>query len=161
MLNKIYLIFILFLFVQCSNSNEQTQSDNDYTSTSSNFSNDNFNSEDENSDEEAYPDGTYSAEVDYYNPDTGTSSTYTLDVEVENGELTVIHWPNGGWLDSSHFTPQDITSGSCSFISDEGYHYSIELLENNVGGKSKKSNFNGSMEGDMKGDIDGYIEGDL
>ena len=35
-----------------------------------------------------YPDGTYCAEVEYYNPNTGTRSTYDLDVEVENGDLS-------------------------------------------------------------------------
>lgn len=79
---------------------------------------------------ENYPDGTYSAEVNYYNPDTGTSSSYTLDVEVENNEVTVIHWPNGGWLDESHFTPQELDSnGSCSFTSDEGNQYDIQITE--------------------------------
>lgn len=76
----------------------------------------------------AYPDGTYCAEIDYYNPDTGTRSTYTLNVEVENNELTVIHWPNGGWLDDSHFSPEELdSSGSCSFTSDKGYQYDIQI----------------------------------
>lgn len=77
---------------------------------------------------EVYPDGTYCAEVDYYNPNTGTNSTYTLNVEVENNELTVIHWPNGGWLDESHFTPEELdSSGSCSFTSDQGYEYTVQI----------------------------------
>lgn len=77
---------------------------------------------------EAYPDGTYCADIDYYNPDTGTRSTYTLNVEVESNEVTVIHWPNGGWLDDSHFSPQELDSdGSCSFTSDKGYQYDIQI----------------------------------
>lgn len=79
---------------------------------------------------ENYPDGTYSAEVNYYNPDTGTSSSYTLDVEVVNNEVTVIHWPSGGWLDDSHFTPQELDSnGSCSFTSDVGSQYDVQISE--------------------------------
>jgi hypothetical protein len=77
---------------------------------------------------EAYPDGTYSADIDYYNPDTGVRSTYTLNVEVENHEVTVIHWPNGGWLDSSHFNPEELDSnGSCSIVSFDGKHYDIQI----------------------------------
>lgn len=72
-------------------------------------------------------DGTYCAEVEYYNPATGTRNTYDLDVEVESGELTVIHWPNNGWLDSSHFSPEDITDGECEFKSDKGYRYTVTL----------------------------------
>lgn len=77
---------------------------------------------------ELYPDGTYCAEVEYYNPDTGTRNTYTLNVEVENNEVTEIHWPNGGWLDDSHFSPEELDSdGSCSFTSDKGYEYTIQI----------------------------------
>jgi hypothetical protein len=77
---------------------------------------------------EAYPDGTYCAEVDYYNPNTGTRSTYTLNVEVESNELTVIQWPNGGWLDSSHFSPEELDSdGTCSITSDVGNQYDIQI----------------------------------
>lgn len=75
-----------------------------------------------------YPDGTYCAEVTYHNPETGTTNTYTLNVEVENNELTEIYWNNGGWLDDSHFNPEQLNdSGQCSFTSDKGYEYEIEI----------------------------------
>ena len=74
-----------------------------------------------------YPDGTYCAEIEYYNPNTGTRNTYDLDVEVEDGDLTVIQWGNGGWLDDSHFYPENISSGVCEFKSDKGYSYEITL----------------------------------
>ncbi|WP_142687404.1 hypothetical protein [Chitinophaga polysaccharea] len=45
---------------------------------------------------EEYPDDTYCAEVEFYNPDTGTRSGYTLTVEVEDNEVTRINFPNGG-----------------------------------------------------------------
>lgn len=79
---------------------------------------------------QSYTDGTYCAEVEYYNPNTGTRSTYTLEVEIENDELTVIHWPNGGWLDDSHFTPTDISSGEASFTSDRGIEYTVRIIGN-------------------------------
>jgi ribosomal protein L37E len=84
---------------------------------------------DNNSEDGSYKDGTYCAEVEYYNPSTGTRNTYDLDVEVESGELTVIHWLNSGWLDNSHFYPEDITDGECEFTSDKGYRYTITLGE--------------------------------
>ena len=73
--------------------------------------------------------GDYEAEVEYYNPNTGTYSTYILKVNVENGELTHIYFPNGGWLDDSHFTPVDISSGEASFTTDKGYHFTVKLLD--------------------------------
>ena len=59
-----------------------------------------------------YEDGTYCATVDYYNPNTGNSNSYVLNVEIENDELITIYWPNGGWLDESHFSFENISSGS-------------------------------------------------
>lgn len=75
-----------------------------------------------------YSDGTYCADIDYYNPDTGTRSTYTLNVEVESNEVTVIQWPNGGWLDSSHFNSEELDSdGSCSITAFDGKQYEIQI----------------------------------
>jgi hypothetical protein len=65
-------------------------------------------------------DGDYCASVHYYNPNTGTESDYTLHVEIEDDLLTVIHFPNGGWLDDSHFSPPDISTGEASFTSAKG-----------------------------------------
>jgi hypothetical protein len=77
---------------------------------------------------DAYPDGTYCAEVSYFNSGSGRRSTYTLNVDVASHEVTVIHWPNGGWLDSSHFLPEEIDeSGTCSFTSGKGYQYDIKI----------------------------------
>lgn len=81
-----------------------------------------------NADFYGYRDGTYCAEVDYYYSETGTSSTYTLNVDVEDNELVVIHWPNGGWLDDSHFVPVDISGGEASFTSDRGVDYTVRIM---------------------------------
>lgn len=72
-------------------------------------------------------DGVHSAEVRIYNPNTGHTGTYTLDVEVENGELVKIYWDNGGWLDESHFTATDISNGTASFTDDEGREYEVTI----------------------------------
>jgi hypothetical protein len=75
----------------------------------------------------SYVDGTWCADVEYYNPETGTRSSYDLDVEVEDDELTKINWPYGGWLDGSHFSAKDIIDGECSFTCDKGYEYTVTL----------------------------------
>ncbi|MEN2401038.1 hypothetical protein GKZ90_0014725 [Flavobacterium sp. MC2016-06] len=112
---KIYSILCLtILFFECKKSNSNYQQEHALS----------------NYEEDGYPDGTYCAEIDYYYSETGTSSTYTLLVEIENNELTEIHWPNGGWLDNSHFTPPDISSGEASFTSDRGVDYTIKIIGN-------------------------------
>ena len=110
------LFFAIVSFTACKkNSDNSDVSDTELTTTD----------EDGNI---IYPDGTYCADVEYYNPDTGTRNTYSLNVEVENNEVTVIQWTNGGWLDSSHFSPEELdSSGSCSFTTFDGKQYDIQI----------------------------------
>lgn len=73
-------------------------------------------------------DGTYSADVDYYNPDTGYSATYTLDVEVQDGCVTTIYFPNDGYLDDSHIDATELDDdGNCVIYDDEGREFSIHI----------------------------------
>ena len=120
-MKKISLLITLFLtLVAC----EQKRSHYDYDNDTTDSYEESASYEE---DEEEYPDGTYEAEVEVYNPETGYETTYTLDVEVEDGELTKIYWNNGGWLDDSHFSPVDISDGSASFEDDRGRRYKVEL----------------------------------
>lgn len=76
-----------------------------------------------------FKDGEYCAEVIYSNPNTGKVSEYELIVEVVKGSLIVIHWPNGGRLDESHFESKELNDdGAVSFFSDKGYKYDVQLL---------------------------------
>lgn len=111
-IKNILLIFLVPFLFSCGNSNE------------------NLNNELEEyySYDDGFESGDYCAEVDYYNPNTGTSSTYTLNVEVEDNVLVTVHWPNGGWLDETHYLPADLDEdGYCSFESDKGYEYEVRL----------------------------------
>lgn len=75
-----------------------------------------------------YPDGTYCAEVSYYNPNTGTNTKNDFNVDVESKAVLKIQFPNGGWLDDSHFTPAELDeNGYCSFTSDKGYKYEVQI----------------------------------
>jgi hypothetical protein len=80
--------------------------------------------------ENGFEDGTYCAEVEYYNPNTGTQSPYELEVEVSGNQVVQINFGNGGWLDTDHFSPEDIDSeGQCTIVSDRNYEYTIQLVE--------------------------------
>ncbi len=104
---KIPLITILLLFLLLSCNGNNNNNSQHYT----------------------YADGEYVAEISYYNPKTGTKSTYTLKVEIEDDKLVKIYWSNGGWLDNSHFTPPDISSSIAKFTSDRGYKYNVRVLD--------------------------------
>lgn len=160
MMKKIYFLFLLLILLGCKKSSTTDSADS--SSTSSWSSNDDFIS---NDDEDL--NGTYCAEVEYYNPSTGTRSTYELDVEVENGYLVQIDWPNGGWLDETHFSSEDISSGECSFTSDRGYQYTVTLGEKGGGcysdGRRLQNAVNEDVEnttcpkcGDEKDEYDTY-----
>jgi len=117
---QFYVFILLIVFIACKKDNVGTE-DNSRSVYS-------YDNEEEN----GY-NGTYCAEVEYYNPNTGTRSTYELDVEVDDGYLVQIDWPNGGWLDETHFSSEDISSGECSFTSDRGYEYIVTLGEKGGG----------------------------
>lgn len=127
-----YCLILILLLVSCKKENTES-----YVEPQSFSSNTDYNDYDEinseNTDLSDSYNGTYCAEVEYYNPNTGTRSTYELDVEVEDGYLVQIDWPNGGWLDETHFTSEDISSGECSFTSDRGYRYTVILGEKGGG----------------------------
>lgn len=125
------LLKILCVIVAVSGCKSKPSQDRETFSSQSSSSSNNDGSPSSYSDENgesAYPDGEYCASVAYSNDNTGYSSSYTLTVQVEDGKLTQIDWPNGGWLDDSHFDPPDVESdGSCSFTADDDRTFNIQI----------------------------------
>jgi hypothetical protein len=73
-------------------------------------------------------DGTQSATIDYYNPQTGYTATYSLDVEVENCQVIQIDFNNGGYLDGDHIGPGDIDeNGDASIEDDLGRTFEVHI----------------------------------
>ncbi len=113
---RIFILLTLFNLTSCRAKNEYRQSM---------YSSEN---EGEHSDEK-YSDDTYCATIEYFNPNTGTQSSYTLTVIVESNEVVQINFPNGGRLDNSHFSGAKLEEdGTTSFESDKGYEYNIEII---------------------------------
>jgi hypothetical protein len=86
--------------------------------------------EDDDNDNQAktIADGSYTAIVDYSNPNTGYSATYTLSVEVSDGQVIQINFPNDGYLDEDHITPADIDEeGNASVEGEEGKTYDVHI----------------------------------
>jgi len=74
-------------------------------------------------------DGPYCAIVNYYNPNTGTKSEYTLTVIADGNELEQINFPEGYINNESNFIPQKISSdGKVSISTDKGYQYSVSII---------------------------------
>lgn len=120
------LILVCAFLLGCESKSQETQESLEPISSQQQINTDNYDTEQKTN--EGYEDGEYCATIEYYNSATGNSSTYTLEVEVENGELIRINWPNGGWLDSSHFDPPEVDAdGSCSFTTFDGKDYSIQI----------------------------------
>lgn len=117
LLNVTSISLLVCILLSCGNSNKSQQ----YNSVED---------EEEYYDNEGngIEDGTYSADVDYYNPDTGYSATYTLDVEVQDGCVTTIYFPDDGYLDDSHIDATELDDdGNCVIYDDEGREFSIHI----------------------------------
>lgn len=63
-------------------------------------------------------DGTYDARV------TTDSGTYSVPVEVENGEVTRVEWPNGGRM---HMYGADIEGSEATGYNSDGNRIQIEI----------------------------------
>ena len=114
--NVTSISLLVCILLSCSNSSKSQQ----YNSVEDEEYYDNENN--------GIEDGTYSADVDYYNPDTGYSATYTLDVEVQDGCVTTIYFPNDGYLDDSHIDATELDDdGGCVIYDDEGREFSIHI----------------------------------
>ena len=110
------------------NSSSYTVDDNSYYSNSSNSNSEVYYSDDEMEDDKVFEDGTYTATVDYYNSQTGYNATYTLDVEVEDNEVTVIYFNNGGYLDDDHIWPEELDEdGYAEIEGEDGKYYEVQI----------------------------------
>ena len=111
----IVLIFYALILFSCKNKNSNSNNRNSNSEITSKifYENGNLN-------------GTYCAEIEYYNPNTGTSSSYTLSIEVYDNELEQINWPNGGYLDDFSSVEFD-EDGYTDFTSEKGYDYTVQI----------------------------------
>jgi hypothetical protein len=138
-----FLIASLFLSCTSDSSNEVNETDTK-TESSENNSYKSFDSENstiENDDESEliledsedlfgckYQDGTYSADVDYYNPETGHSASYSLTVKVQDCQVVQINFPNGGWIDNDHISPEDLDdTGRATIDGEEGKTFEVQI----------------------------------
>lgn len=79
-------------------------------------------------DECKFKDGVHSATVEYYNPETGHSASYDLEVDVEDCQVTTIYFPKGGWLDDSHINPSQLDDGGdASLEDDKGRRFDVHI----------------------------------
>jgi len=130
----IHFLIVIGLIISCSSGTENKQRSNSSNETySTSTTDENEDSSDEtvvNSSGCKYEDGTYSATVDYNNPETGYSATYTLDVEVQDCQVVQINFPNDGYLDEDHITYADIDeNGYASVDGENGKTYQIQIDE--------------------------------
>jgi hypothetical protein len=116
--NLILVTITVFLFA-CSPNGETPEEDKDASTSYQNSSSDA---------DCKFDDGTYSATVDYDNPNTGYSATYTLSVDVQDCQVVQINFPNDGYLDEDHISAADIDEdGHASVDGEDGKTYEIQI----------------------------------
>jgi len=141
---KLSLLLILsLLMLSCSSKTKSESENNDITNSSITTDNEEIYNDDvdnENFDADTttetntlssdcgLDDGTYSSTVEYNNPETGYSATYTLDVDVEDCQVVQINFPNDGYLDLDHISAADIDEdGNASVDGENGKTYEIQI----------------------------------
>ncbi len=125
----------LLLFISCTNDSIEDSVDsieNNEDDSEDEISAESF--DDNESDDDKILNGTYDASVDYYNPKTGYSATYELEVDVEDGEVVRINFPKGGWLDDdihpseSRLSPVELDENGEATMEDEnGKTFEIKI----------------------------------
>lgn len=138
-MGKLPTLVICFILFSCSSKSDNNSS-NDNNSTDNNSYNgsreendepdeeSDYESDEEYSGECKFEDGTYSATVDYYNPETNYSNTYTLDVEVEDCQVVQINFPNDGYLDEDHISAADLDeNGNAAVDGENGKTYEVQI----------------------------------
>lgn len=117
------LILLIVITTSCSQKSSKQSSDLVSSENEREVDMETYNYNDCN-----YEDGVYTATVDYYNPETEYSSTYTLDVEVSNCEVIQINFPNDGYLDEDRISNTTIDENGYAFIDGEdGKTYEVHL----------------------------------
>jgi hypothetical protein len=113
----VYIIIALLTLYSCSNGST-SETDDEYLI--------------EGQSEKGFEDGTYCADVTYYNPNTPAISKYILKVEVKGNKVVKINFGNEGWLDSDHITPKTLDAdGRCTLTTDRDYEYSVKITGKN------------------------------
>jgi len=122
-----FLTSVVCLLVSCTSKSENSR---ESKNSNSSFSSDEEDESNENNQGCKFEDGTYSATVDYNNPETGYSATYTLDVDVQDCQVVQINFPNDGYLDEDHISYADINEdGNASVDGEDGKTYEIHIDE--------------------------------
>ncbi|MCQ4139281.1 hypothetical protein [Chryseobacterium sp. EO14] len=131
-----FLLTLATIISSCSSKAENIQENNNsnisFTSVSDEENDEDLESIDsegiDNFSSCKFEDGIYSATVDYNNPETGYSATYTLDVDVRDCQVVQINFPNDGYLDDDHISYADIDDdGNASVVGEEGKTYQIQI----------------------------------
>jgi hypothetical protein len=126
-MKTLFLFLSVTLICQSCSNNEQ-QNNTQATTTEVEVSESESYTEEEEEQPEGIEDGRHSATVYYNNSETGHSATYTLDVEVENNEVTTIYFESGGYLDKDHIQPAELDeSGQATIYGEGGKTYDVHI----------------------------------
>ena len=72
---------------------------------------------------------TYCVDVDYFNPKTGTASSYRLDAIVDSEVLKRLNFPSGGYLDHTDFGDVLFKNGAAVAVIKGGKSYRVKILK--------------------------------
>lgn len=71
-------------------------------------------------------DGTYCAKVRIKTREK--TKTYQLTITAKNNHLQEVNWPNGGWLDRSHYKLPEFYENETTFIDDRDRKFDVKII---------------------------------
>ncbi len=128
-MNRNLILFAITSILSLYSCSEKKENKEDNSTISNNYNEQRYQSNEEeiedteNPNDDSgckYQNGSYDATVDYNNPETGYSATYTLEVEVQDCQIVQINFPNDGYLDEDHITFADIDENGEAYVYGEG-----------------------------------------
>lgn len=75
-------------------------------------------------------DGTHSAAVSYYNPQTNYRANYQVKVEVNNGQVRKINFPEDSYLNEIEINPEQLDeTGTVKLHDAEQREFGVEIVD--------------------------------
>jgi hypothetical protein len=76
----------------------------------------------------AFPDGSYCADADYFNPNTRYKSAYRVQVEVKNMEVILVYFSGGRVIGEPSFRRAEVAKGRAEIVTDLGVEFKFRNL---------------------------------
>ena len=80
-----------------------------------------------------YPNGSYCAEADYFNPTTRYKTVYRVSVDIKSMAVYLVHFSGGRVIGEPSFRPTQVVNGKAELVTDLGVQFRIRDIRSESG----------------------------